>query len=75
MAKMTTSVFYIHPQHLLHRTKLLTCRNIGVSYSAKPEAKTFGEIHKFCAYWFNLNIKKLDPKFNSVSLSHFWPAF
>ena len=75
MAKMTTSVFYIPPQHLLHRPKLLTCCNIGVSYSAKPEAKTFGEIHKFCAYWFNLNIKELDPKFNSVSLSHFWHAF
>ena len=62
MAKVTTSVFYIHPQHLLQRTTLLTCRNIGVSYSAKREAKTFGEIHKFCAYWFNLNIKEVDTK-------------
>ena len=62
MAKMTTSVFYIHPQHLLQRTTLLTCRNIGVSYSVKPEAKTFGEIHKVCADWFNLNIKEVDTK-------------
>ena len=62
MAKMTTSVFYIHPQHLLQRTTLLTCHNIGVSYSAKPEAKTFGGIHKVCAYWFNLNIKEVDTK-------------
>ena len=60
MSKMTTSVFYIHPQHLLQWTTLLTCRNIGVSYSAKREAKTFGEIHKFCAYWFNLNMKEVD---------------
>ena len=58
MAKMTTSVFYIHPQHLLQRTTLLTCHNIGVSYSAKPETKTFGRIHKVCAYWFKLNINK-----------------
>ena len=62
MAKMTTSVFYIHPQHLLQRTTLLTCRNIGVSCSAKLEAKTFGGIHKVCAYWFNLNIKEVDTK-------------
>ena len=62
MSKMTTSVFYIHPQHLLQWTTLLTCRNIGVSYSAKREAKTFGEIHKFCAYWFNLNMKEVDGK-------------
>ena len=62
MAKMTTSVFYIHPQHLLQRTTLLTCRNIGVSYSAKSGAKTFGGIHKVCAYWFNLNIKEVDKK-------------
>ena len=60
MSKMTTSVFYIHPQHLLQWTTLLTSRNIGVSYSAKREAKTFGEIHKFCAYWFNLNMKEVD---------------
>ena len=62
MSKMTTSVFYIHPQHLLQRTTLLTCRNMGVSYSAKPEAKIFGGIHKVCAYWFNLNIKEVDTK-------------
>ena len=62
MAKRTTSVFYIHPQHLLQRTTLLTCRNIGVSYSVKPEAKTFGEIHKVCAYWLNLIIKEGDTK-------------
>ena len=62
MSTITTSLFYIHPQLLLQRTTLLTCRNIGVSYSAKPEAKTFGEIHKFCAYWFNLNIKEVDSK-------------
>ena len=62
MAKVTTSVFYIHPQHLLQRTTLLICRNIGVSYSAKPEAKTFGEIQKFCAYWFNLNMKEVESK-------------
>ena len=62
MAKMTTSVFYIHPQHLLQRTTLLTSHNIGVSYSAKPEAKTFRGIHKVCAYWFNLNIKEVDTK-------------
>ena len=62
MSKMTTSVFYIHPQHLLQWTTLLTCRNIGVSYSAKREAKTFGEIHKFCAFWFNLNMKEVDSK-------------
>ena len=62
MSKMTTSVFYIHPQHLLQWTTLLTCLNIGVSYSAKREAKTFGEIHKFCAYWFNLNMKEVDSK-------------
>ena len=62
MAKMTASVFYIHPQHLLQRTTLLTCRNIGVSYSAKPEAKIFGGIHKVCAYWFNLNMKEVDTK-------------
>ena len=62
MSKMTTSVFYIHPQHLLQWTTLLTCRNIGVSYSAKREAKIFGEIYKVCAYWFNLNIKEVDTK-------------
>ena len=62
MAKVTTSVFYIHPQHLLQRTTLLICYNMGVSYSTKPEAKTFGGIHKVCAYWFNLNIKELDSK-------------
>ena len=62
MSKMTTSVFYIHPQHLLQRTTLLTCHNIGVSYSAKPEAKTFGGIHKVCAYWFKLNKKEVDTK-------------
>ena len=62
MSKMTTSVFYIHPQHLLQWTTLLTCRNTGVSYSAKCEAKTFGEIHKFCAYWFNLIMKEVDSK-------------
>ena len=62
MSKMTNSMFYIHPKHLLQRTTLLTCRNIGVSYSAKPEAKTFGEIHKVCAYWFKLNIKEVDTK-------------
>ena len=62
MAKVTTSVFYIHPQHLLQRTTLLTCRKIGVPYLAKPDAKTFGGIHKVCAYWFNLNIKEVDTK-------------
>ena len=62
LAKMTTSVFYTHPQHLLQRTPLLNCRNIGVSYSAKPETKTFGGIHKVGAYWFNLNIKEVDTK-------------
>ena len=62
MSKMTTSVFYIHPQNLLQRTTLLTCHNIAVSYSAKPEAKTFGGIHKVCAYWFKLNIKEVDTK-------------
>ena len=62
MAKMTTSVFYIHPQHHLQRTTLLTCRNIGVPYLAKPEAKTFGGIHKVCVYCFYLNIKEVDTK-------------
>ena len=62
MARMTTSLFYIHPQHLFQRTTLLTCRNIGVSYSAKPEAKTFGGIHKVFAYWLNLYIKEADTK-------------
>ena len=28
----------------------------------KPETKTFGGIHKLCAYWFNLNIKEVDTK-------------
>ena len=58
---MTTSVFDSHPQHL-QRTTLLTCCNIGVSYSDKPETKTFGGIHKVCVYWFNLNIKEVDTK-------------
>ena len=62
MSKMTTSVFYTHPQHLHQMTTLLTCCNIGVSYSAKPEAKTFGGIHKICVYLLNLNIKEVDTK-------------
>ena len=62
MAKVTTLVFYIHPQHLLQRTTLLTCHNMGVSYSAKREAKTFCGFHKVCAYWFNLNINEVDTK-------------
>ena len=28
----------------------------------KPETKTFGGIHKLCAYCFNLNIKEVDTK-------------
>ena len=60
---MATSVFYIHPQHLLQKTTLLTCCKIGVSYSAEPQTKTFGGSHKVCAYWFNLNIKAVDTKF------------
>ena len=28
----------------------------------KTETKTFGEIHKLCAYCFNLNIKEVDTK-------------
>ena len=59
---MTTSVFYTHPKHLLQRTTLLTCRNIGVIYSPKPETKTFGGIHKLCVYWLNLNITEVDTK-------------
>ena len=64
---MTTSVFYTHHKHLLQRTTLLTWRNIGVSYSPKPETKTFGGIHKLCVYWLNLNIKEVDTKVSTWS--------
>ena len=73
---MTTSVFYTHPQNLLQRTTLLTCRNIGVHYSRKTWDKDIWWNPETLCLLVQLKYKRSRYKsFNLVSLSHFWPAF